>query len=117
MAGTRSSARQAEKNNSSPQSAENSGTKRKAGEDATPEIKSERPSKEQKTLEETMKPSEDVDKGVGEGFDEEMKEAEAQASGEQKIEDTKDEQNALEQVKADEKDAGTTSKVSPPATD
>ncbi|KAF2173432.1 hypothetical protein M409DRAFT_61843 [Zasmidium cellare ATCC 36951] len=123
MAGTRSSARQAEKN-SSPQSAEKSGAKRKAGDSAPTEAKNDRPSKGQKTLEETMQPSEDVDEGVDETFDEEMRQAEADATGNKKEEETNDEKkaegsngskkedegNALEKVKADEKDAGRTSK-------
>ena len=122
---------------STPKKAAN-GTKRKADEQTSP-VQSKRPEKDQKTLEETMNPSDDVD----EGFDEEMRDDEpvAQQNGQKnakdqgsieevnagdQVEEPKQKENekdneqrqkngdesALDQVKADETDEGTTSKVS-----
>ncbi|KAM3414162.1 hypothetical protein BST61_g10820 [Cercospora zeina] len=123
MAGTRSTRR----GDSSPQAS--NGTKRKADEQTSP-AQSKRPSKDQKTIDESFKPTDDAD----EGFDEEMKGSESESkqngtseaqeqdgieeanAGEdveeskQKENEKSNEKNALDQVKADEKDERTTSK-------
>ncbi|CAK3909852.1 Hypothetical predicted protein [Lecanosticta acicola] len=103
MAGTRKSARVAEQGQSaSPPSTSKKGTKRKAGDDASPS----KAKKEQKTLEETVQSSEPVGDGIE---DAKMKEAEGETNGEA-TEDQPQEKNALEEVKADEGEAGATSK-------
>lgn len=123
-------------NRSTPKKATN-GTKRKADDQTSP-AQSERPQKDQKTLEETLKPTEGVD---DEGFDEEMRDDEPDhapttesKSEEQQIEEevnagdqveepleqTKNEESkaqqekngdksAVDEVKADETDEGTMS--------
>ncbi|KAK3691926.1 hypothetical protein LTR37_018357 [Vermiconidia calcicola] len=137
MAGTRSSMRQNQ--NSSPQSEKSAdGNKRKA-EDSSPagtKAKRGRPSKQQKTLEETIAPTDetntaeyaevpDVEADGPETKDAEMDDAEA--NGEEHKEEAKaedgetaeeakdavpedDSKNAFDQVKADDNDQGTTSK-------
>ncbi|KAF2213763.1 hypothetical protein CERZMDRAFT_39524 [Cercospora zeae-maydis SCOH1-5] len=123
MAGTRST----QQGDSSPQAS--NGTKRKADEQTSP-AQSKRPSKDQKTIDESFKPTDDAD----EGFDEEMKgnESESEQNGksevqeqdaieevnageaveepEQKENEKSNEKNEIDQVKADEKDEGSTSK-------
>ena len=111
MAGTRRSARVADQEQkSSPPSSQKTGTKRKAGDDATPS----KAKKEQKTLEETVQPVEDENfqpaEDAGEGIeDEKLKEAEGEATGGGKDDQPQD-KSALDSVKADEGDAGKTSK-------
>ncbi|GIZ48642.1 hypothetical protein CKM354_001169400 [Cercospora kikuchii] len=121
MAGTRS------KNDSSPHAS--NGTKRKADEQTSP-TQSKRPSKDQKTIDESFKPADDAD----EGFDEDMndKESEVKQNGKseaqeqeeieeanagedveepkQKKNEKSNEKNALDGVKANKKDEGKTSK-------
>ena len=105
MAGTRSSA------NNTPEKA---GTKRKATA-SSPEGKSKgRPSKGQKTLEETVDPSsKDEDLIDDDVKDEDMKEVEANTTATKEDQQPQKEgtkENALDQVKADENEEGTTSK-------
>lgn len=120
-------------NRSTPKKATN-GTKRKADDQTSP-AQPERPQKDQKTLEETLKPTEGVD---DEGFDEEpnhapttkSKSEEQQGSIEEEVnagdqveepleqtenEESKEQQekngdkSAVDEVKADETDGGTVS--------
>lgn len=104
MAGTRSSA------NNTPEKA---GTKRKATA-SSPEGKSKgRPAKGQKTLEETVAPSNDEDLIDADVEDEDMKEVEANTTATKEDEAPLKEcakDNTLDQVKADENEEGTTSK-------
>ncbi|KXT00385.1 hypothetical protein AC578_3356 [Pseudocercospora eumusae] len=134
MAETRSPARQAEKDQSSPRSASKSGTKRKADDQSSPSSHSKRgrPAKDQKTLEETIKNDDDKE-DVDEGFDEELKDemlqkeeaateqqnkTEAKASEESKTNgaeegdktETNGDEGALDQDHEDANEEGKTSK-------
>lgn len=133
MANTRSS--QGSNPQSSPPSSKKAGTKRKADEGAAEEATEPKPTKQQKTLEETLpatngkdddtktrKGEEDVngsakanghvDHDGGQGEEPKKTDEEAQVTA-QHSESGKEssEKNAFDQVKADDTDAGATSKV------
>lgn len=113
MPATRASARQAD---SLPATEKTAGTKRKAGDATSPEsAKSKRPSKEQKTLEETVSAPEQK----RENGEDNMKEAEdtkpeepqaEQEGGAENAQANGVEKNALDDVKTDEKEDGKTTK-------
>lgn len=123
MAGTRS--RSSQQNSSPPVSEKQAGTKRKADEPTSPQStkKSGRPAKEQKTLEQTLGKDEPQD----ESFDEELGDREKaeeslpkdndiqkEMNGSERQTNTPkkgQEKNAFDQVKADERDDGKTSKT------